>query len=142
MSNPFLRHRVQTGISISYASNVESQNRETQRIRKQRNQEGEKALYDALYGQDEDIIQKVEELNPQYQNNGNDNSPMNKSIKQTPLPLAQLFYDEKVFHLDSQMKPPKTARIIYPSKKKHDKPETTLEYFKKKPLPKLPISPS
>ena len=115
MSNPFVRRRLQTGISISYASNVESQNRETQKFRKQRDQEGEKALYDALYGQNEDIIQKVEELNPQYQNHvTHDNTQTNKSIKPNQLPLAPLFYDEKIYHLDSQMKPPKTARIIYP----------------------------
>ena len=140
MSNPFIRRRHQTNLSISYASKVESENREMQRIRQEKEKEGEIALYNALYGQNGDIFQKVEELNPRYQNYTTyDNTPINKPIKPTPMPLAPLFYDEKIYHLDSQMKSPQTARIIYPSKKKHEKPETTLEFFKRKPLPKLPI---
>ncbi|OHT02116.1 hypothetical protein TRFO_07321 [Tritrichomonas foetus] len=146
MSNPFVRRRQQTHISVSYANQIESQNRENQRIRQNKEKTDESALYAALYGRNGgDIIQNVEELNPVPQNYQTyDQIPINAPVRVQPTPIAPLHYDQGIYELDTKMKPPQSARPIIPTKRLKEKPETTLARLKSKPLPKLaiPVSPA
>lgn len=137
MSNPFVRRRLQTGINISYANKVETQNRENKQNREAKEKENQFALYETLYGinnQSNEQVNPIEEITQYVLANNDMETESEKSKSQQKHPN-----DPNSATKNNLLKQTKAAKILVPTKTKQDKSETSLARIQKKPLPKLAL---